>query len=293
MLNSDFAIKNDTLVTYMGDDTEVKIPNNVRLIGKGAFKGCRTITSVTIPEGVVEIGSNAFCECKSLVSVNIPESVTKIGYSAFNSCHSLKSVDIPDSVTEVGTSAFAYCYALKSVSLGSKTSNIYKAAFSTCPQCLEYDLSSCSAIPTLGTGVFDGINKNAQIIVPETLYIDWCNAENWSSWVPYTVSIGHVGVKEAVPLNYIWLYGGFAYVSGVNINLNAYYQINDDPAVRFTFSKPAFGCLGFNVTFDEDTCYQMVKTTGADIVFDYSGTYEFWIENESGQKIYRRILKVS
>lgn len=164
MLNSDFAIKNDTLVTYIGDDTEVKIPNNVRLIGKGAFKGCRTITSVTIPDGVVEIGSNAFCECKSLVSVNIPESVTKISSSAFKGCESLTNITIPNTVKTIGRSAFKGCQKLTDVVLSKGLKIISESLFQGCRGLVNITIPD--SVTEIGDSAFEWCFSLSNIKLP-------------------------------------------------------------------------------------------------------------------------------
>jgi len=99
--------------------TFATIPSSVTVIRKGAFQGCRKLTTVTIPTSVKEIGEQAFWSCDSLSSVNIPASVRKIGKRAFRNCGSLTSIDIPSSVTSIGDEAFSECYALKTATIPS------------------------------------------------------------------------------------------------------------------------------------------------------------------------------
>ena len=54
------CIKNETLVMYIGTDTNLVIPNNITLIGEYVFNFNHTLTSVTIPNTVTEIGAYAF-----------------------------------------------------------------------------------------------------------------------------------------------------------------------------------------------------------------------------------------
>ena len=91
LFNKQFTI----LIQYpAGKQESYVIPNNVVIIGDGAFSGCPDLTSVTIPNGVTRIGKNAFWYCKNLKSIEIPDSVTNIGRSAFGNCDGLKSVTI-------------------------------------------------------------------------------------------------------------------------------------------------------------------------------------------------------
>lgn len=46
------------------------------IIGKYAFRDCKSLTSVIIPSSVTEIREYAFDGCSSLINVNIPSSVT-------------------------------------------------------------------------------------------------------------------------------------------------------------------------------------------------------------------------
>ena len=84
------------------------IPNSVTSIGKGAFWGCRGLTSVNIPNSVTEIGEGAFDECTGLTSLTIGNSVTSIGLFAFYKCSGLTKIDAylnPKNVS-TGTDAF-------------------------------------------------------------------------------------------------------------------------------------------------------------------------------------------
>lgn len=83
MGSSDFVIENGVLEKYTGNDSVVKIPVGVTIIGDRAFSFCNSILSVRIPNSVTTIGNRAFGYCKKLKSVKIPKSVTSIGYGAF------------------------------------------------------------------------------------------------------------------------------------------------------------------------------------------------------------------
>ena len=114
---SDFAIENGVLTKYTGKGGSVVIPDGVTIIGKAAFRKCKSLTDVTIPNGVTSIGDYAFDGCMSLTDIAIPNGVTDIGFSAFAWCQGLTSVNIPDSVASIGDSAFCGCGSLKSMSI--------------------------------------------------------------------------------------------------------------------------------------------------------------------------------
>ena len=65
----------NTLYTYLGDDTEITLPQNYNgenyAIDENAFSGFSSLASITIPNSVISIGNNAFSGCNSLASITI------------------------------------------------------------------------------------------------------------------------------------------------------------------------------------------------------------------------------
>ena len=59
------------------------IPENVTVIGQGAFSDCIGLTNITIPESVTSIENNAFGNCTDLTNITIPNSITSIKSNAF------------------------------------------------------------------------------------------------------------------------------------------------------------------------------------------------------------------
>lgn len=136
-----------TMVTI--PDTWYNIP--VKVIGKDAFKNCRSLASITIPESITSIEDAAFngtslkkvyitdiaawCNIsfESVVSnplryadnlylngeyvkeIVIPDGVTSIGAHAFDGYSNLVGISIPESVNSIGYSAFRDCISLKNV----------------------------------------------------------------------------------------------------------------------------------------------------------------------------------
>lgn len=151
-------------------------------IGQHAFYACSNLTAATIPNSVTSIGDAAFQGCNHLTSITIPNSVTSIGQNAFNSCFGLTSLVIPDGVTSIGNYAFAYCSGLTSVTIPGSVTSIGNSAFRNCSNCLIYDFSNHTSVPTLvNTNAFQSTNANKKIIVPDALYDSWKAANNWNS----------------------------------------------------------------------------------------------------------------
>ena len=119
------------IVSYMGSNTDVRIPNTinnlpVREIGDMAFFE-RGLTSVTIPDSVTYIGSSAF-NTNKLKRLTIPDSVTIIDSMAFAN-NELTNVIIPDSVVSIGMSAF-YRNKISRLTLTNSVTAIGGGAFS-------------------------------------------------------------------------------------------------------------------------------------------------------------------
>ena len=55
--------------------TSVVIPDSVRTIGDGAFRGCSNLTEATIGIGVTELGENIFSDYPALTKIKVPESM--------------------------------------------------------------------------------------------------------------------------------------------------------------------------------------------------------------------------
>ena len=156
------------LVAYIGNASNITIPNIVTEIGADAFNGCSGLTSVTIPNSVSYIGCSAFHSCisletvnfnaqncitmgsysspvfslcTSLKTINLGANVENIPSCAFSGCSKLTSVIIPESVTSIGGYAFNGCSSLTTVTIPNSVTNIGYNAFYGCSSLVynEYD----------------------------------------------------------------------------------------------------------------------------------------------------------
>ena len=95
-------VKNDgissgnSLVKYpqSKQTTSYTIPNWVKTIAKGAFKGNKYIKTIRIPSSILYIGDNAFDDCDQLTSIELYESTSAVG--------AVEPDDLPSDAREVG-----------------------------------------------------------------------------------------------------------------------------------------------------------------------------------------------
>lgn len=152
--NGMYVTDDGVLLKYTGQEKQVKISEEVKIIGERAFDSCYKIKKIEIPATVTTIEEGAFSYCSELAQINIPDSVIKIGDEAFSSCGSLKSVRIPNSVkvmgeriligsgvetvelpngmTEIPAGMFYDCQELKSVNIPATVTKINDSAFNGC-----------------------------------------------------------------------------------------------------------------------------------------------------------------
>lgn len=90
--------------------TKVTIGENVKSIGTGAFRNCKSLETVVFEDSDTvqkAIGAYAFNNCPALTEVNFGNAVKSIGDEAFTACKSLESLEFPDSLESIGEGAFS------------------------------------------------------------------------------------------------------------------------------------------------------------------------------------------
>ena len=137
-------------------DSVYSIRKGVKVIGKGAFFKCISLTSINIPKSMTTIGECAFADCNSLTSIKIPESVTTIGECAFANCNTLVNINIPNSVTNIEKGVFFNCISLKSINIPDSVTSIGDDAFRECDS-LSPQVTS-DIIKRFGGDVFYGVD---------------------------------------------------------------------------------------------------------------------------------------
>ena len=84
LMNNFFEIEGTTLVKYIGDEKNVKIPNGIKEIGCDAFRDNEDIVSVEFSQEVEMVGSYAFDGCDNLKCLTFGSSLKHIQFGAFD-----------------------------------------------------------------------------------------------------------------------------------------------------------------------------------------------------------------
>ena len=178
----DFRITGDGVLTkYLGDDTNVVIPDGVREIGESAFvdmKGVErmimecedydapAMKTLVIPDSVEKIGSYAFAYCLNLTGVEMPDSIRVIGDRAFEGCESLEKIRLSAGLTAIEEYTFFLCGSLKSITIPEGVTRIGEAAFMDC-----YSLKKAvlpESLRSIGAQAFKGSGLK-KVRIPENV----------------------------------------------------------------------------------------------------------------------------
>ena len=108
----DFYISGRILVRYMGGEEQIRLPDEVEIIGERCFFGNERLKVVTCPKGLTEIREQAFEGCLTLQTVALPNTVKRIEREAFAECPKLLKCNIPETIEYIGEYAFRRCNQL-------------------------------------------------------------------------------------------------------------------------------------------------------------------------------------
>ena len=182
----------------------VSIPNGVVHLGGDVFLGCTSLTRLCLgdtvdfigitpfqnigvgylrlPPGPKSLQKDCFLYAKNLSHVSLPRGITTMGDYCFYGCESLAEVDIPEGVSMIPVYCFTGCKLLQRVNFPSTVTEIRGAAFRTDAKSpmLVLDFRAARQVPTLSDT--DGENRVTKVIVPDALYDDWKEANNWKSY---------------------------------------------------------------------------------------------------------------
>lgn len=120
---------------YQCPITTISLPNEIKYIGKHAFR-CSSLTSIDISNTIVtELGEYAFENCDSVVTIKLPTTLTKVNACTFANNENLAFVDFGNNQNTFNMPSwgvFMNCVALKAISLPANTVQIPDRGFSNC-----------------------------------------------------------------------------------------------------------------------------------------------------------------
>lgn len=129
-----FTVFNGVLTKYIKEKNEqiITIPDNVSIIGEGAFSNCRTIKAVELSDSVKKIDIKAFSNCSSLEHIKLSNGLISIGDEAFYACTNLEEIVFPDTPLQIGSRAFYGCKKINKIELPKYLNEIRDEAFKVC-----------------------------------------------------------------------------------------------------------------------------------------------------------------
>lgn len=161
----------------------------IKFSSTGALSSCWEVGRFDIPAGVTSLPGNTFQTDYQLRGVTFPAGLVSIGSQEFSLCRSLLGADLPESLETIGAGAFINCYSLRSVKLRAGIASIGNNAFKFCYNLKVCDCTECTAVPTLGSSVFQSAHADFKILVPSALEEEWKAAANWSSYASQIIGV--------------------------------------------------------------------------------------------------------
>ncbi len=125
----DFYISGNILVRYMGEEEQIVIPDEVKIIGERCFFGNERLKVVTCPEDLVEIREQAFMGCVTLQNVNLSDKLKRVEREAFAECKKLLKCSLPETLEYIGEYAFRRCFTLPPFNPWPENASISPYAF--------------------------------------------------------------------------------------------------------------------------------------------------------------------
>ena len=132
ILDSDFIVAEGVLRKYVGNNSDIVIPEGVKEISDSAFFGLTNLKSVVVPEGVKKIGASCFGTCYGLERCVLPDSLKELGELAFWGCSNLREVYLGDKIETLDRCTFQTCNALRDIKIPNGIKEISEFVFEAC-----------------------------------------------------------------------------------------------------------------------------------------------------------------
>lgn len=194
--------------------TSIKL-NNVKKVGKNAFKGCSNIETIDAPN-VEIIEDGAFERCEKLTTLALPK-IKNLGIDAFQGCDHLAKLTLGSSLTSMFGSSFKNCKALADITIeaGGSYKAVNNAILSadktlvylagqakeiklTADECIAigdnamYNNTNVAkvdlpGVKTIGKAAFTGCSALSELLVPNLVSVSTDSYITWSGVASLTV----------------------------------------------------------------------------------------------------------
>lgn len=141
-----------------------RVAEEVKRIGKSAFRNCNQLTEIVLPEGLEVIGDTAFYGCTQLKQISLPKSVSQIGVYAYKGCPLQGTLDLMN-IKDIGEGAFEGCTGLTSVVLPENLLRIEASLFQGCTGLTVVNIPQC--VTAIGTSAFASCSRLQSVAIPD------------------------------------------------------------------------------------------------------------------------------
>ena len=254
---------------------EVVLNNGLQIIGRGAFKWCKSLESITLPSTVTHIGPSAFWGCENLREVVLNEGLKKIMMHAYYECRSLQRITLPSTVTDIGVEAFSNCDDLKEVVLNDGLKDIGEFAFSGSKSLQRITIPS--SVTNIDDAVFAGCKKLEEVVLNEglmtlgkALFGD-CDSLRSITLPSTVIDIGARAFSGCTNLRAVVLNEGL-----VKIRNNAFDECNSLESITIPSSVIQIGTEAFNscANLREVECSGVLPKLGKERFFGVATAFD-------------------
>lgn len=160
-----FSVEGDVLVRCKDGSSSLTMPEEVRVVGPGAFKNCEKLEKLDIGTTAEALMTEACRGCKRLEELILPKNIKSVGESAFRDCTALTTLKVENDDIELGERAFENCAKLSDITLADGISEIYGGVFNSC-KALE-SIKLPTNLTVLGESSFADCVSLVSIDIPE------------------------------------------------------------------------------------------------------------------------------
>lgn len=218
-----FNIFNGVLLEYKREkgETSIRIPDDVKVIGEGAFRCCKTIKSIKLPNSITKIESQAFRKCTNLERIILSEQLASIDDEAFYACVSIDEIEFPSTLSYIGSRAFYGCKYLERIRFSDRLTEIGDESFKVCINLEEIEFGN--SIQKIGRQAFANTiwmerkRKENPLVIVNNILIDAYKCKNILSIPGDVATISEGAFEKNTKISELLLKAG-KYEKSIKIN---------------------------------------------------------------------------